>query len=44
MMVDGTGINHFECQVSGPTSIPTDNNCTSPKFYDNLADGTYTFT
>ena len=40
----GSGINHFECQVTGPTSIPSDNNCTSPKFYGNLADGTYTFT
>jgi hypothetical protein len=40
----GTGIDHFICELTGPTSIPTDNNCTSPKFYDNLADGTYTFT
>ena len=29
----GSGINHFECQVTGPTSIPSDNNCTSsPNF------------
>ncbi|TLX89001.1 MAG: hypothetical protein E6K94_11240 [Thaumarchaeota archaeon] len=40
----GTGINHFVCNLSGPTSVPTDDNCSSPKFYDNLADGTYTFT
>ena len=40
----GTGINHFICELTGPTSVPVDNNCTSPKFYDNLADGTYIFT
>ena len=40
----GSGIDHFVCELSGPSSPPADNNCISPKFYENLADGSYTFT
>ena len=38
----GSGVNHIICELAGPTSFPPEE-CTSPKSYTGLADGTYTF-
>ena len=38
-----SGVNHIICELAGPTSFPAEE-CTSPKSYTGLSDGTYTFT
>ncbi|TLX89002.1 MAG: hypothetical protein E6K94_11245 [Thaumarchaeota archaeon] len=39
---DNIGVDHFVCQLTGPTPSAAAN-CTSPKSYTGLADGSYTF-